>query len=94
MKLPDIPIPEPVFLITLSRGSSRIRRAEMHALHLLLWLVPSCAAEFFTATAGGERHSPLLVLAAAFTVLAVAVLTVNVREEGPAEDAEPAGREQ
>ena len=81
MKLPSIPLPVPVFMITVEHGSVRGRRALVQALRFLLWLVPSCAVDYTLAVADGGRHALWLTLAAAIAVLAIAVLTVNVQED-------------
>lgn len=82
MKLPDIPLPEPVLMIDVTRGSDRERRAMVAALRFLLWLVPSGAVDYGLAVADGGRHAPWLTLAAAFAVLAIAVVLVNVQDTG------------
>jgi hypothetical protein len=82
MKLPSVPLPEPEFMITLTRGTVRSRRAGVHALRFLLWLCPSAAVDYVLATADGGRHSLLLTLAASFATLVLAVLLVNVRDGG------------
>jgi hypothetical protein len=74
-------LPEPVFMITLHDGSPAVRRMLAAALRFLLWMVPSCAADYTLATADGGRHALWLTLAAAFTVLAAAVLLVNVDDD-------------
>lgn len=82
VKLPEIPLPEPVFMITVTHGNARERRAMVQALRFLLWAVPSAAADYVLATADGGRHSLWLTLAAAYAVLATAVLLVNARDGG------------
>jgi hypothetical protein len=82
VKVPSIPLPEPEFMITLTRGSDRSRRAGVHALRFLLWLCPAGAVDYVLASAGGGRHSLLLTLAATYLTLAPAVLLVNVRDGG------------
>jgi hypothetical protein len=84
-----IPLPEPVFMVTLTNPSGATRRVEANAIRFLAWLVPSFAVDYVLASADGGRHSLLLTLAASFTVLAIAVLTVNV-EEAPAPEEAPA----
>jgi hypothetical protein len=82
VKIPEIPLPEPAFMITVKRGSDRNRRAAVSALRFLLWVVPSGAVDYVLATADGGRHSPWLTLAATFALLVTAVLVVNVRDGG------------
>lgn len=79
MKIPEIPLPGPVFTIEVTRGSDRERRSAAAALRFLLWAVPSGAADYFLASAPGP-HPLWASLAAAYLVLAVAVLIVNVRD--------------
>lgn len=78
MKLPAIPLPEPVFMITV-HGPARGRRAVVEATRLVLWGIPSGAVDCVLATAGHGRHSTWLTFAAACITLAIAVLVVNVR---------------
>jgi hypothetical protein len=81
VKLPRVPLPEPLlYEITVTHPSPRIRRAGVTALRFLLWVTPAVAVDCFLATADGGHHSLWLTLAAALAALAVAVLTVGVRE--------------
>ena len=64
MKLPAIPLPEPAFTITITRGSARSLRAEMAALRFLLWLAPAAVVDYALATVDGGRHALWLTLAA------------------------------
>ena len=82
MKLPEIPLPGPLFMITVTNGSAKSQRAMVHALRFLLWMVPTMTVDYVLATADGGRHSLWLTLAASFITLAIAVLTVNVRDGG------------
>ncbi len=83
MKLPEIPLPEPVLLmIEVTRGSDRDRRVMVAALRFLLWMVPSAVTGYVLAATDGGRHSLWMTLAASFAVLATAVLLVNARDAG------------
>jgi hypothetical protein len=82
MKLPEIPLPEPAYMITVTHPSPRIRRAGICALRFLLWGAPVCAVEYVLAVTDGGHHALWLTLAATYVVLAIAVLTVNVRDGG------------
>lgn len=80
MKLPSIPLPESRFRITVRRGGAKRRRATMISLLFLLWLTPAGAVEYvMTSVYGG--HSPW-TLPAAYTVFAISVLLVGVRDGG------------
>lgn len=85
MKIPDIPLPEPVFMITLPSGTGRLYHAEAAFLQFALWMIPSGAVDYALAVADGGRHALWLTLAAAFAVLEVMMLTVGV-EKGEAEE--------
>jgi hypothetical protein len=87
--MPAIPLPEPRFMITVTHGSNRSRRARVNALRFLLWVVPAGVADYVLATADGGRHSLWMTLAAAYATLALAVLTVNAEAAG--EDSEAPG---
>lgn len=82
MKIPSIPLPEPEYMITLTRGSDRSRGLEVHALRFLLWIVPAAAVDYILATADDGSHALWLTLAATYVTLILAVLTVNVRADG------------
>jgi hypothetical protein len=87
VKLPSIPLPEPLlYEITVSRKSAGSRRVMVHALRFLLWGTPGCALDYALATWDGGRHSLWLTLAATYIVIVIAVLLVGVRE-GDGEDA-------
>lgn len=86
----QVPLPEPVFMITVSHGSAQGRRAMVSALRFLLWGVPSLAVDCALAVADGGRHALWLTLAASFAVLAIAVLTVNA--EAGDDSGTPGGR--
>jgi hypothetical protein len=87
VKLPEIPLPEPAFMITLPPGAGRLYDAEASFLQFALWMIPSAAVDYGLAAADGGRHSLWLTLAAAFLVLVIMMLTVGVEkagtEEGP-----------
>ena len=82
MKQPEIPIPEPLWWITITRGTPASRRAMVPALRVLFWFVPAGVVDWVLAVADGGAHSLLLTLAAAYLTLVIAVLTVNVRDGG------------
>jgi hypothetical protein len=71
-----LPIPEPMFMITLTHPSPRIRRTGMIALRFLLWL----AVDWTLATADGGHHALWLAITVIYAVLAITVLTVDVVE--------------
>lgn len=82
MKLPEIPLPEPFFMIEVTRGGDRARRVTVAALRFLLWMIPSATVDYVLAATDGGRHSLWMTLAASFAVLATAVLLVNARDAG------------
>lgn len=82
MKLPAIPMPEPRYMITVSRGSAASRRPMVSALRFLLWGVPAAAVDYALAVAGAGRHSPWMTLAATYVTIGNAVLLVNVEPGG------------
>jgi hypothetical protein len=83
VKLPSIPLPEPLlYEITVAHKSARSRRAMVHALRFLLWGAPACALDYALATWDGGRHSLWLTLAATYAALVIAVLLVGVRDGG------------
>jgi hypothetical protein len=84
VKIPGIPLPEPVLMITVP-GDTRLHRAEASVLQCALWMIPSGAVDYALAVADGGRHALWLTLAAAFTVLAIMMLTVGVEAIGDAE---------
>ena len=77
MKIPDVPLPESLFMITVS-GNGRLHRAEAAFLQFALWMIPSCAVDYALAAADGGRHALWPTLAAAFLVLGIMMLTVGV----------------
>lgn len=86
MKLPTIPLPEPTFMIDVTHGNDRQRRNMVNALRILLWVVPAAAVDYVLATVDWGRHSLWLTLAATYITLALAVLTVGVRDGGSEEE--------
>jgi membrane protein YdbS with pleckstrin-like domain len=79
LPLPDITPPEPVFMITVTHPSARVRRAVVHALQFLLWIVPAGVLDSALLAAG--RHSLWPALAATYVLIVVAMVTVGVRED-------------
>jgi hypothetical protein len=79
MRLPVIPFPEPVYMITVSGGPVRSRRVTAQALRVALWGIPAAVVELALILAGHGRHALWLTLAATYVTLAIAVLTVNTR---------------
>lgn len=83
MKVPSIPLPEPLlYEFTLAGGSAGSRRAMVHALRFLLWGTPVTLVDYVLATADGGHHSLWLTLIASYATLVLAVLLVNVRDGG------------
>lgn len=85
MRLPEIPLPEPAYTITVTHPSPGRRRAAICALRFLLWGSPALAVDCVLATADGGRHALWLTLAATYVVLAIAILTVGVSDGGGGE---------
>jgi hypothetical protein len=90
VKIPEIQIPEPTFMITLTRGSVSSRRLRVLVLRFLLWVVPAGAVDcVLTDAAGWGGRQPLwitlltthLTLAMTVVALVVAMVTVGVRED-------------
>jgi hypothetical protein len=73
-------LPEPFFVITLTRGTAWSRRAAANAIRCLAWGLPAFVLEALFLRTG--HHSREMALAAAYLAIMLAVLLVNVRTAG------------
>jgi len=81
MKLPPIPLPDPVFMICLPHCEGRRQSAALNAARFLLWGAPTMTAEVLLSRVHGP-HPVWLVLTATYLILAILVLLVGVRVDG------------
>lgn len=77
MKLPSIPLPEPVFMIYLPHCEGRRRDALLNAARFALWGIPVMSAEVVLSRVRGP-HPVWLTLIATYLILAILVLLVGV----------------
>lgn len=81
MKLPSIPLPDPVFTVYLPYRGGRRQPVALNAARLVLWGVPTMTAEVLLTRIRGP-HPVWLTLLATYLVLAILILLVGVRASG------------
>jgi hypothetical protein len=82
VKFSSIPLPEPLYEITVSHPDGRHRRVLVHALCFLLRGTPALGVEALMIVHNHSGGGLLTALLAAYLTLAVAVLLVGVRDDG------------
>lgn len=85
MKLPEIPVPEPVYMIEVARA----RRFTVEVPRSLLWGVPSIGTEAVMLARNSSTAGALTALAAGLVAFSIAVLLVNVTAAEETEEGAP-----